>query len=80
MMFAASILNLASEVEEIIMNFLIGVSKMFKISSEIKGEKASGWVFAFFTSSTHPGRRTIMFSLRARATLGGVLLQVKSLP
>jgi hypothetical protein len=30
---------------------------------------------AFLFSSTHPGRRNIMFSLRARATLGGVMLQ-----
>jgi len=54
---------------------LVCVSIMFKISSEIKSEKASCGVFAFLASSTHPVRCTIMFSLRARATLGGVLLQ-----
>jgi len=55
--------------------WLVCLSIMFKISSEIKSEKASCGVFAFLASSTHPGRRTIMFFLRAWATLGGVLLQ-----
>jgi hypothetical protein len=36
------------------------VSVMFKMSSELKSEKASCGEFAFLASSTHPGRRTIM--------------------
>jgi hypothetical protein len=56
MMFAASISNRVSEVEEIIMNFLIGVCKYnVQNTKELKSEEASCGVFAFFPSST-PGK------------------------
>ena len=81
MMFAASISESCSEVEEIIMNFFDWRLCKYNVQNIIRNKmwKTSSGVFAFLASSTHPGRRTIIFSLRAPATLGGVLLQVKPL-
>ena len=75
-------LTIAIEVHKVFLYFLVGVVNnniYCNIFSLINRENASCGIFAFRAWPLYPGRRGIIFSLRAQPTRGGILLHLKFL-